>query len=112
MTMRDFETLHRVCPGDPLKEGCEPCAAAAPAGKICLTLSGYAQCINTLITQIRTDLGEPKLPHLLTDYELKAQDLPQTAQFAQQIIPQIHIVHVSLDGRRRPNRLVQARCAK
>jgi hypothetical protein len=55
-------------------------------------INGYAQCINTLIMQIRTDLKEPNLPLLLTDYEMMAQDLPPTASFGMQIIPQIHMV--------------------
>jgi hypothetical protein len=33
-------------------------------------IDGYPQCINKLVTQIRTDLGEPNLPLMLNDYEM------------------------------------------
>jgi len=49
--------------------------------------------MNTLVTAIRTDLGEPNLPLLLTDYEMTAVgSLAPTSAFAQSIIPQIHMV--------------------
>lgn len=32
--------------------------------------SGFAQCINTLVTAIRTDVGVPDLPVLMNDYEV------------------------------------------
>ena len=35
-------------------------------------IANYPQCINKLVTQIRTDLGEPNLPLLLNDYEMGA----------------------------------------
>jgi glycerophosphoryl diester phosphodiesterase len=34
--------------------------------------NGYAQCINTLVTKIRTDVGVPDLPLLINDYEVEA----------------------------------------
>jgi hypothetical protein len=33
-------------------------------------IDGYPQCINKLVTQIRTDLGEPNLPMMINDYEM------------------------------------------
>jgi hypothetical protein len=33
--------------------------------------TGFATCINTLVTAIRTDVGEPNLPLLETDYEVE-----------------------------------------
>jgi hypothetical protein len=33
--------------------------------------NGFAGCINTLVTAIRTDVGEPNLPLLETDYEVE-----------------------------------------
>jgi len=33
-------------------------------------IANYPQCINKLVTAIRTDLGEPNLPLLLNDYEM------------------------------------------
>ena len=35
-------------------------------------IANYPQCINKLVTAIRTDLGEPNLPLLLNDYEMGA----------------------------------------
>ncbi len=55
-------------------------------------ITGYPACINKLVTAIRTDLGEPNLPLLLTDYEMEATDLPPTAAFGMAIIPQIRLV--------------------
>jgi Carbohydrate esterase, sialic acid-specific acetylesterase len=56
-------------------------------------ITGYPQCINQLVTQIRTDVGVPDLPLLLTDYEMTATGmLAPTQPFAQSIIPQIHMV--------------------
>jgi len=55
-------------------------------------ITGYAQCINTLITQVRKDVGVPDLPLLLTDYEMEATDLPPTGPFGAQIIPYIRMV--------------------
>jgi hypothetical protein len=33
-------------------------------------IDNYPQCINTLVTQIRADLGEPNLPMAINDYEM------------------------------------------
>jgi hypothetical protein len=59
-------------------------------------IQGYPDCINTIVTQIRTDLGEPNLPLLLTDYEMTAknitEDLTPTGPFGTQIIPRIHAI--------------------
>ena len=56
-------------------------------------ITGYPNCINTLITAVRTDVGEPNLPLLLTDYEMTATGmLAPTQPFALSIIPEIHMV--------------------
>jgi hypothetical protein len=56
-------------------------------------ITGYPDCINKLVTAIRTDVGEPNLPLLITDYEANATgELAPTAAFAQSIIPQIRKV--------------------
>jgi len=56
-------------------------------------ITGYPNCINSLVTQVRTDVGEPNLPLLLTDYEMTATGmLAPTQPFALSIIPQIHMV--------------------
>jgi hypothetical protein len=33
-------------------------------------IDNYPQCINKLVTQIRTDLGQPNLPMIINDYEM------------------------------------------
>ncbi len=55
-------------------------------------ISGYPNCINTLVTAIRNDVGEPNLPLLINDYEMEAtgSELGATSEFAQQMIPLIH----------------------
>jgi hypothetical protein len=57
----------------------------------------YPSCINTIVTQIRKDIGQPNLPLLLTDYEMAAnnsagEDLRPTGSFGTAIIPYIHMV--------------------
>ncbi len=53
-------------------------------------INGYPNCINSLVTSIRNDVGEPNLPLLLTDYEMTATgSLSTSSAFAQQIMPQI-----------------------
>ena len=56
-------------------------------------IANYPQCINTLVTAIRTDLGEPNLPLLLNDYEMGATgpNNPNSA-FALAIRPKILMV--------------------
>ncbi|HEX4337626.1 MAG TPA: sialate O-acetylesterase [Polyangiaceae bacterium] len=54
-------------------------------------VSGYSTCINTLVTAIRTDVGRPDLPLLITDYEQEATGTLAIDQpFALSIIPEIH----------------------
>jgi len=54
-------------------------------------ISGYSGCINKLVTAIRTDLGQPDLPLLITDYEqLATGALAVNQAFPQSIIPEIH----------------------
>jgi hypothetical protein len=54
-------------------------------------ISGYAECINKLVTAIRKDVGRPDLPLLITDYEQEASGaLSVSSAFAQSIIPEIH----------------------
>ncbi len=55
-------------------------------------ITGYPKCINSLITQVRKDVGVPDLPLLLTDYEMEATDLPPAGSFGSQIIPYIRMV--------------------
>jgi hypothetical protein len=53
-------------------------------------VTGYAQCINKLVTAIRKDLGRPDLPLLITDYEQMATGaLAVNQAFPQSIIPEI-----------------------
>jgi hypothetical protein len=53
-------------------------------------ITGYSACINKLVTQIRTDVGRPDLPLLITDYEQEATGMLAVNQaFAQSIIPEI-----------------------
>jgi hypothetical protein len=53
-------------------------------------ISGYSTCINKLVTAIRTDVGRPDLPLLITDYEMEATGmLAATGTFAKSIIPEI-----------------------
>jgi hypothetical protein len=55
--------------------------------------SGYASCINTLVTNIRTIVGDPNLPLLLTDYEVTAKgSLAVGGAVEQAIRPQILMV--------------------
>jgi hypothetical protein len=57
-------------------------------------ISGFPNCINTLVTAIRTDLAEPNIPLLLCDYEMESTgpELSPDGEFAQSIIPQIRNV--------------------
>lgn len=57
-------------------------------------ISGYPQCINQLVTAIRSDLAEPNLPLLINDYEMGSTgaELSPTGTFAQQIIPRIKTI--------------------
>jgi hypothetical protein len=53
-------------------------------------ITGYADCINKLVTAIRTDVGRPDLPLLICDYEQGATaTLAPTTAFAQSITPEI-----------------------
>jgi hypothetical protein len=36
-------------------------------------VNGFPDCINTLVTAIRKDVGEPNLPALMNDYEMEAK---------------------------------------
>jgi hypothetical protein len=53
-------------------------------------ISGYADCINKLVTAVRNDVGRPDLPVLVTDYEQEASGmLSINSSFAKMIIPEI-----------------------
>ncbi|HET6283373.1 MAG TPA: sialate O-acetylesterase [Polyangia bacterium] len=55
--------------------------------------SGYANCINKLMTNLRTIVGDPNLPLLLTDYEVTATgSLAVGGAVEQAIRPQIMMV--------------------
>jgi hypothetical protein len=57
-------------------------------------ISNYPNCINSLVTAVRNDVGEPNLPLLITDYEMESTgtELSPTGTFAQQIIPRIAMI--------------------
>jgi hypothetical protein len=57
-------------------------------------ISNYPNCINSLVTAVRNDVGEPNLPLLITDYEMEStgSELSPTGAFAQQIIPRIAMI--------------------
>ena len=56
-------------------------------------IDNYPQCINKLVTAVRTDLGEPNLPLLLNDYEMGTTGpLAPTSAFALAIRPKILMV--------------------
>jgi hypothetical protein len=56
-------------------------------------IDNYPQCINTLVTDVRNDLGEPNLPLLLNDYEMGTTGpLAPTSAFALAIRPKILMV--------------------
>jgi hypothetical protein len=53
-------------------------------------IDNYPQCIKTLVTAVRTDLGEPNLPLLLCDYEMGTTGPNNpTSTFAKAIRPKI-----------------------
>ena len=52
--------------------------------------TGYASCINTLVTAIRTELGEPTLPLVINDYEVDGKgEFVLGGAVATAIMPQI-----------------------
>lgn len=57
-------------------------------------IQNYPNCINDVVTAIRTDLGEPNLPLLLSDYEMGAtgSELSPTGEFGTKMIPRIREV--------------------
>jgi len=53
-------------------------------------LQGFPNCINTLVTAIRKDIGEPNLPALMNDYEVDGSgEFIVTGAVATAIMPQI-----------------------
>jgi hypothetical protein len=53
--------------------------------------STFGQCLAGVVTDMRTDLGEPTLPALLGDWEALAQgQYVPTTDFAKNILAQIH----------------------
>jgi hypothetical protein len=53
-------------------------------------ISGFSNCINTIATAVRNDVGRPDLPVLISDYEAEATGmLAVNSTFAQSIIPEI-----------------------
>jgi hypothetical protein len=53
-------------------------------------INGFPNCINTLVTAIRNDVGEPNLPVLMNDYEVEAKgEFVVTGEVATAIRPQI-----------------------
>jgi hypothetical protein len=57
-------------------------------------IANYPNCINSLVTAVRNDVGEPNIPLLITDYEMEStgSELSPTGAFAQQIIPRIAMI--------------------
>jgi hypothetical protein len=52
--------------------------------------SGFPNCINTLVTAIRNDVGDPNLPFLMNDYEVEGTDeFAVGGEVANAIMPQI-----------------------
>jgi hypothetical protein len=52
--------------------------------------NGFANCINTLVTAIRTDIGEPNLPLVMNDYEVQGTgEFVVGGAVANAIMPQI-----------------------
>jgi len=53
-------------------------------------VNGFSDCINKLVTSIRTDIGEPNLPALMNDYEVDGSgEFIVTGEVAMAIMPQI-----------------------
>jgi len=53
-------------------------------------VSGFPNCINTLVTNIRKDIGQPNLPVLMNDYEVEGKgEFAVTGAVATSIMPQI-----------------------
>jgi hypothetical protein len=53
-------------------------------------IDNFPSCINTLVGDIRRDVGEPNLPVLINGYEMCAtRDLAPTSTFAKAIMPRI-----------------------
>ncbi|HYP87413.1 MAG TPA: sialate O-acetylesterase, partial [Polyangiaceae bacterium] len=53
-------------------------------------VNGFPDCVNTLVTNIRKDIGEPNLPALMNDYEMDATgEFAVGGAVATAIMPQI-----------------------
>jgi hypothetical protein len=53
-------------------------------------ITGFADCINSLVTNIRKDVGEPNLPAVMNDYEVEATgEFVVGGAVANAIMPQI-----------------------
>jgi carbohydrate esterase-like sialic acid-specific acetylesterase len=56
-------------------------------------VSGFPNCINTLVSAIRKDVGEPNLPALMNDYEVEAKgEFVVNGAVYNAIYPQIQLV--------------------
>lgn len=57
-------------------------------------IQNYPNCINDVVSAIRSDLGEPNLPLLISDYEMGAtgSELSPTGAFGTKMIPRIREV--------------------
>lgn len=61
--------------------------------------SGFAGCINTLVTAIRNDVGEPNLPLLETDYEVESSgEFEVGGEVYNAIYPQIQKVPATVSN--------------
>jgi hypothetical protein len=53
-------------------------------------VNGFPNCVNTLVTAIRKDVGEPNLPVVMNDYEVEAKgEFVVGGEVANAIMPQI-----------------------
>jgi hypothetical protein len=61
--------------------------------------SGFAGCINSLVTAIRSDVGEPNLPLLLNDYEVESSgEFVVGGEVYNAIFPQIQLVPTTVSN--------------
>lgn len=61
--------------------------------------TGFAGCINSLVTAIRTDVGEPNLPLLLNDYEVESSgEFVVGGEVYNAIFPQIQQVPTTVSN--------------
>jgi Carbohydrate esterase, sialic acid-specific acetylesterase len=61
--------------------------------------ANFPNCINTLVTAIRKDVGEPNLPLVMNDYEVQATgELAVGGAVANEIMPQIAMIPTTVSN--------------